>query len=453
MKLIGKYEVRGLLGRGGMGAVYKVRLPALEKMMALKLLAPQPALTALLGPGEIRRRFILEAQTMGRLRHHNLASVTDFEDRPGQTFFVMEYYCLNLGEIIGEGRDVEAPSRRIAVPQACSYVFQTLQGLARLHLAGVVHRDVKPFNLLVTDQDQVKITDFGLSLLRGEVASGPWKLKVGSPFHAAPEQVQDPESAGPPADLFSVGVMLHRFITGRLPAPELPVPSILNPELDDRWDRFFEKALRRAPEQRFQNAGEMSDALARLLETWRTEREGSCPDAATPAFSDSLREFQLRGEAKKIAPAEARKFFGLDELWRPRLFSPTRLIPRNDGTVSQPATGLTWEAAGSVFPLTWLEAREYLDDLNEKQFAGRRNWRLPTVDELLTLLARPGNEAGSCLAPSFPPDRKRLWSADQRSALAAWYVNMDHGFASWRDFSCCFHVRGVSPGPGPERGE
>ena len=113
MKTIGRYVVRGLLGRGGMGAVYKVLRPELGKIMALKLLDPQPALVSLLGLDEIRRRFLAEARTMGGLRHRNIAQVWDLETGPDSTYFVMEYYCRNLGAQIGENYDLEAPSRTL----------------------------------------------------------------------------------------------------------------------------------------------------------------------------------------------------------------------------------------------------------------------------------------------------------------------------------------------------
>ena len=140
MKKIGKYEICGLLGKGGMGIVYKARVPVIGKVVALKLLSPHPNLVALLGKEEIRRNFVTEAMTMASLRHPHIAAVWDFHDSDNLTFFVMEYYCNNLGTMIGETYRVEEPSRTVAVDKAIDYTRQILVGLSRLHEAHIVHR-------------------------------------------------------------------------------------------------------------------------------------------------------------------------------------------------------------------------------------------------------------------------------------------------------------------------
>jgi serine/threonine protein kinase len=193
MKKIGKYEVCGLLGKGGMGTVYKVRMPVVGKVVALKLFRPHPNLVTLLGEEETRRYFVKEAITMAGLRHPNIVAIWDFHGSKDLTFFVMEYFCNNLGLIIGETYRVEEPSRIVSVDKAIDYTRQILVGLSRLHQAGIIHRDIKPYNILVTDQNTVKITDFGLSKLRGEDFGKPSNLMVGSPYYAAPEQEEDPK--------------------------------------------------------------------------------------------------------------------------------------------------------------------------------------------------------------------------------------------------------------------
>jgi serine/threonine-protein kinase len=217
VKKIDKYEVCGLLGKGGMGMVYKVRMPVVGKVVALKLLSPHPNLVALIGEEEIKRLFVTEAVTMAGLRHPNIVAIWDFHESEDLTFLVMEYFCNNLGVIIGETYRVEEPSRIVSVDKAIHYTRQTLEGLSRLHQAGIIHRDVKPYNILVTDEDTAKITDFGLSKLRGETFRGPSNLMVGSPYYAAPEQEEDPNQVDVRADLYPVGVMLYRMLTGELP--------------------------------------------------------------------------------------------------------------------------------------------------------------------------------------------------------------------------------------------
>jgi serine/threonine-protein kinase len=104
---------------------------------------------------------------MAGLRHPNIVAIWDFHESEDLTFLVMEYFCNNLGVIIGETYRVEEPSRIVSVDKAIHYTRQTLEGLSRLHQAGIIHRDVKPYNILVTDEDTAKITDFGLSKRAG----------------------------------------------------------------------------------------------------------------------------------------------------------------------------------------------------------------------------------------------------------------------------------------------
>ena len=445
MKLIGKYEVRGLLGRGGMGAVYKVRLAAIGKILALKLLDPQPALTALWGSEEIRRRFRAEAATMGSLRHPHIASIFDFEDSGGLSFFTMEYYCQNLGALINETYDLEAPTRILRADRAIRYASQTLSGLNRLHQAGLVHRDIKPFNLLLTDEDTVKITDFGLSGIRGETFGAHRRLRVGSPFYTAPEQERNPVDAGGPADLYSVGVMLYRLTTGLLPIKRIHPVSRLKQDLDGDWDDFFRLALDPDPGRRFQSAREMEEALRELESGWQDKNEELCrlqPGIANP--SPASPAVPLRSEGLKISPASARDFLQLDALWRPRQIPDQSLECLENRTVVDRRAKLIWQADGSDFGLTWPEAHDYIKELNRKRYKSLDNWRLPTMDELLAIIKPPLSAGDDCLARAFGPWRQNLWSADTRSAMAAWYVNTDLGFAAWRDFTCPAYVRAVS---------
>ena len=447
MKRIGRYEVRGLLGRGGMGAVYKVSLPGIGKAFALKLLSPREELVRLMGMENIRERFLSEARTMAGLRHRNILGIIDFNDEPKTVFFVMEYHCRDLGTLIGESYDLEAPTRPLRVDRALDYTRQILDGLNRLHRAGIVHRDVKPYNILLTEDDMIKLTDFGLSKLRGETYGGPRHLHIGSPYYTAPEQERDPDRAGPEADLYSTAVMLHRLVTGYLPLTDRPGAEDLNPELDDAWDRFFNKGLAKDPKARFGDALEMKEALDGLEAAWEKRRSEVCrlPDAVPPAPvlpSPS----PLRSEAAIVRPGEANAVFDTDRLGRPVRTRFREFIVHGNGTVRDPLHDLTWQSAGSDYPLNRHEAHEYIRDLNQRAWAGADDWRLPTVNELLSIINRPATPEAQCQDPVFDLERKCFWSIDRRSAVAAWYVNLDVGFAHFQDYGCYFHARAVRGG-------
>jgi serine/threonine-protein kinase len=455
MKRIGKYIVRGLLGRGGMSKVYKVEIPHIGKIVALKLLDPHPLVTRLIGARKIRDLFLSEAVKLARLNHPNIVAIRDFDEADGSVFYIMDYFFSNLGQWIGETQHTEAPSRTIRLDRAIDLTRQVLAGLACLHHHGLVHRDIKPFNLLLDDQNVVKICDFGLSKLRGERVDAPPHLKVGSPWYAAPEQENDPDSADARADLYAVGVTLYRMLTGKLPADPPQPPAAINPDLDASWDQFILRAIARNPAWRYADARQMSDALHTLERDWIARQATVCrlTDAepvSTPA--PCAQTFALRSAPIKIDSARARNEFGIDDLWRPSAYIRNRFSTLPDGTVHDASCGVIWQQSGSPYPLSWREALEYVAGLNRVRLASYDRWRLPTTPELMSLLTPTPRGRDFCIEPIFDLRQKTLWSSDRRSFTAAWFVNIEMGFVGAQDFSAGFYARAVcsfiTPCPG-----
>jgi serine/threonine protein kinase len=449
---IGKYEISGMLGRGGMSRVYKIKVPVIEKIAALKILSPDPLLAKLMDTGKLRDLFTSEAVIMAGLRHANIVDVWDLDEADGNLFYVMDYYCHNLGIMIGETYRTEQPSRVIRLDKAIHYTRQILAGLARLHHAGIIHRDIKPFNILVTEQDTVKISDFGLSKLRGETFEGPRNLNVGSPYYAAPEQEQNPDDVDFTADIYPVGVMLYRMLTGELPPEDralMKMPSHFNPDLDENWDKFILNALSLDRFQRFSGAKEMMEELEHLADLWRKKKENVCQ------ISDPVRSSEMNGntsqmtpklqrsESIKVCPSQAQDIFGLDDLWRPLNYLNNDFKDNRDGTVTDKTTGLIWQQSGSPYPLTRHQAKEYIEGLNQESFAGLECWTLPTINELMSLLTRTPHGEDFCIQPLFTQTQKWLWSCDLRSFMAAWYVSVELGFVAWHDFTGYYYARGV----------
>ncbi len=453
LKTIGKYEIRGLLGRGGMARVYKVRIPTIGKIAALKVLAPNPHLRDLIGADRIREIFIAEARTLAKLRHPHIVEIWNFDDPGGgDVHYLMDYYFNSLGIMIGETYRPDDPSRIIRLDKAIGYTRQILDGLACLHYHGIVHRDIKPYNILLTAYDGVKICDFGLSKLRGETFPAPDNLKVGSPWYAAPEQSADPDGVDASADLYSVGVMLYRMLTGALPADHPERPSRFNPDLDWRWDAFLLKTIAPAPGQRFATTGAMGADLERLAGEWRRQKDTVCrvypvqsSEGGRPPERMRHRHFPI-----KAGPKAAVEVFGVDELWRPEVWVKNDFHENGDATVTDRTTGLTWQQNGTPYPLTWHDAHGYIDALNRRRFAGRDDWRLPTIDELMSLLMETPHGEDHCIEAVFDPQQKQLWSCDRRSFIAAWFVSAELGFVGWQDFSALYHVRGVSGDVSPQ---
>jgi hypothetical protein len=225
-----------------------------------------------------------------------------------------------------------------------------------------------------------------------------------------------------------------------------------NPDLGTHWDDFIATAAAESVQDRFSDAGSMLRALDLLESRWLADKQNTCrlappPAPVRPPVSCGKR---LRAAPLKVAPQAAAACFGLDEAFRPAAFSLSEFQDKPPGMVADPATGLRWQRSGSRLPLTWRQAQAYIQRLNETGFGGLTNWRLPTVDELMTLLRPVPQGHNLCMAPIFDPLQKRLWSIDRRSFTAAYYVSVDLGFVAWQDFSAPYHVRAVCSDPETE---
>jgi len=448
MKCIDKYRIRGLLGRGGMGKVLQVEVPVIRRLLALKILAPGDLLLTLIGRERLHHLFTEEAIAMAGIRHVNIIEVLDFGIYQGSPYYVMDYYGNTLGAVIGETYVTDARSRVLRFEKVIHYTRQILDGLQRLHAAGIIHRDIKPFNILLTEDDTVKICDFGLSKLRGETINVPPALKVGSPFYAAPEQEDQPNQVDQTADLYSVAVMIYRMLTGTLPQDPLQPASRIHPDLDTGWDEFLSRALSPRPAARYPNAMSMAAEMMRLHQRWEETIDATCrlqPAASPPLPSrPPVATLPPRSEPLRTGPSDARTLFDLDALWQPAFYRDAGFQPDAAGTtVRDETTGLQWQYGGSDFPLDWPSALTYIDDLNAIAWMGRQNWRLPTIAELLTLLRRPPSGTDYCLVNDFAPHHKRLWSCDRRTFTSAWYVSLELGFVAWQDRTFANHVKAV----------
>lgn len=450
---IGRYDIRGLLGRGGMGAVYKAAMPVTNRIVALKVLNPAEIMEDLVGMETLTDIFLKEAATMASISHGNIASVLDVHDGADDQppHFTMEYFCGNLGVLMGETYEVEAPSRRLGIDASIHIAREMLAGLDRLHYEGIVHRDVKPFNVMLAEDEggtgHVKLIDFGLSKLRGERTPGPKGMVVGSPYYTAPEQEADPEAADARSDCFSVGVTLYRMLTGQLPAERTedrrPICEI-HPDLGCEWDDFFKHALAPAPADRYADAIAMTEALDALHAAWNDQRDAVC-SGADLLFEPNRHDagWRPRSTPRKIGAKQARTHFNLDELWRPREYGQGQFADNEDGTVADRATGLVWEKHGSRYPLSWDRAHDHVERLNRNGYGNRTDWRLPTIDELTTLFTGRTEPGDFCQQSVFDPRKARLWSADIKAFTAAWYADAELGFVWWHDRTCRFFARAV----------
>jgi hypothetical protein len=251
-RLFPNYEILGLLGRGGMGAVYKARQLALDRFVAIKLLPLEVSTER-----DFADRFVREARTMAKLNHPNIIAVHDFgTTSEGHLFFVMEFVGgANLHSIIHEvGLDPD---------QALYLAGEVCAALAYAHGKGVVHRDIKPANVMVDRESKVKVADFGLARLteanpemHGMTLTG---MVMGTPDYMAPEQKRG-LNVDHRADIYSLGVMLYEMVCREVPQGVFDPPS-RRIGCDQRLDAIVLKAMNQSPERRYQSTKEMEAEL------------------------------------------------------------------------------------------------------------------------------------------------------------------------------------------------
>jgi eukaryotic-like serine/threonine-protein kinase len=262
-KTIGKYRIVGQLGRGGMGTVYKAVDETLDREVAIKVLNPEVA------DSKIMIRFRAEATALARLNHPEIATIYELFRSETDLLMVMEFV---------RGETLDKMSYRLGPlpPERAAYLIdKVLAALAHAHRAGIVHCDMKPANVMVTEHGGVKIMDFGVARVRGAGNPTVDGYMMGTPAYMPPEQVLGKQVDGR-ADLYAVGVILYRLLSGKLPfkadtaiamvqkqISDAPTPLHVNREgLPDWCEGILQRALAKSPANRFQTADDFREALA-----------------------------------------------------------------------------------------------------------------------------------------------------------------------------------------------
>lgn len=252
------YEIRELVGRGGMGAVYRGWQRSLEREVAVKILpagaGPEAAAFA--------ARFTNEARTMARLKHPGIVAVHDFgETASGLLYIVMEFVGgTDVAKlIVGAGR--------LHSDEATAITAHVCDALAYAHQRGVIHRDIKPANIMIDEDGVVKVADFGLAKLSGGMDAGLTQsgTALGTPYYMAPETVADGAAVDARADIYATGVMLYHMLTGKVPQGMFELPSMQVRGLDPRFDGIVARALRENREERYADAREMRADLDGMM--------------------------------------------------------------------------------------------------------------------------------------------------------------------------------------------
>jgi serine/threonine protein kinase len=288
-KQLGQYQLVALLGEGGMAVVYKAYQPNMERCVALKILPRHYA-----AEPDFIRRFKQEARIIASLEHPNVLPVYDYGEADGYTYIVMRYI---------EGGKTLADLMRgqsLSLSQIHNILSKIAAALDYSHSRGVVHRDVKPSNVLIDQQDNLLLSDFGLAKVF--VSSPKFTTSgvfLGTPTYASPEQCLGRSDLDGRSDVYSLGVMLYEMTTGRPPFDAetpmaivvkhindpLPLPRKVNPALPESVERVILKALAKQPNGRYQTAGEMAKSLAGTIAEASKESTMGIPSKPEPSVT------------------------------------------------------------------------------------------------------------------------------------------------------------------------
>lgn len=287
--LFPQLELLRFLGRGGMGVVYQVRQKSLGRLAALKLLAPERVANP-----KFAQRFVQEAQALAALNHPNIVTIYDF----GQAG---EFYYLLMEFVDGANLRQAMNARRFAPEQALAVVPPICEALQYAHDHGVVHRDVKPENLLLDKEGRVKIADFGVAKIFGsafaDVSAAESQL-AGTPQYMAPEQLLQ-GATDHRADIYSLGVVLYEMLTGELPDHRLQPPS-RRTQVDVGIDAVVLRALDKSPELRFSTATEFRTQVEALIQRSQGSATSPAPVVAAPAAAPLVAPHIEKPPARRI---------------------------------------------------------------------------------------------------------------------------------------------------------
>ena len=287
LKSLGRYQIRGVLGKGAMGLVYEGHDATLNRRVAIKTIQTSDLDEATAKHYE--KRFQREVRAVARLNHPHIVQVYDFGNEGDLAYIVMEY-------IDGkELKDYLDAKESFDLPTIFRLMGELLEALEVAHQAGVIHRDVKPANVMLDGKRRAKLTDFGVArITEGDAASADMTRAgqmIGTPSYMSPEQIQG-QAIDRRTDIFSAGVLFYQLLTGRKPfegagfplakkivQDDPTLPSAVT-QLPPAIDRVVAKALAKAPGKRFQSAREFAEALALV-------RDGK----AIPEVNEAEQEF------------------------------------------------------------------------------------------------------------------------------------------------------------------
>ncbi|MCJ7580764.1 MAG: protein kinase [Candidatus Aminicenantes bacterium] len=273
--IAGKYKIIEVLGKGGMGVVYKAEDTKLKRTVALKFLSPE-----LTRNSEAKERFMLEAQAASALDHNNICTVHEIDESDEQMFIAMAY-------VDGQSLREKIIQGSLKLEEALAIATQITAGLHEAHEKGIVHRDIKSSNIMITSKDQAMIMDFGIAKLSGETKFTRTGTTMGTVAYMSPEQARG-EKVDHRSDLWSLGIVMYEMLSGQLPFigdqeasilysvvhEEAKPLKALKPDVPSELQQIVNRALKKKPEARYTSASEMLNDLKKYQDSLKAEEMG-----------------------------------------------------------------------------------------------------------------------------------------------------------------------------------
>jgi serine/threonine-protein kinase len=409
LQTIGKYEVLDVIGHGGMGVVYRARDKAIGRQVALKVMG-----AALAQQGELRERFLREARAAGNLQHPNIVVIYDLGEDNGAPFIAMEY-------LAGQPLDKVLAANMLATTAKLEIFALVCDGLHFAHENGVIHRDVKPANVMLLAKGGAKLVDFGIART-GDAGITRTGMMLGTVAYMAPEQLKArPVDAR--SDVFSAGAMLYEMLAGKLPfqgestaetmmrilqdePPELKAEGVVSPE---SLGRLVGRALEKEPADRYQTAREFGEAVrdhlrAQALDGMKATAIRPAPPLPQPAERAAVAAPALAPTRVSAAPPEVATLRPTAmSAAPPALGSRTTALPEDEG--KSPVKKVAFIALGLVVifggALAWNQM--------EKRDAQRASSELAAATKSL---GGSGSSTSTPITPSRPSNGPGANTAD-----------------------------------------
>jgi serine/threonine-protein kinase len=262
---IGRYEIEDKLGHGGMSSVYVATDPFMKRKVAIKVLSSK-----LVSDAMFHEHFQREAEVIASLEHSCIVPIFDFGWHGDQPYIVMRY--MNGGTF-----QDQIESEKIRLTDLARIIGRIAQGLDAAHLKGIVHRDVKPSNILFDDSKKAFLSDFGLAKLLHQSTGSTGSFLIGTPAYMSPEQIQNYPLDGR-SDIYGLGIVIYRALANRLPfendspmamavaqvTEDIPDHREVRPDLNASWTEILEKALAKEPDERYKTAGELAQDISEV---------------------------------------------------------------------------------------------------------------------------------------------------------------------------------------------